>query len=106
MKYFIMILALMFCVAAFAEPRMESRIFSGVDDFYVVQFEYNDSVAYYPAITGKQVPHWNARITVFKIVDKKQKQIGAPFDGVFTNGKCYEDSLPDLIRRAKDGIWH
>jgi hypothetical protein len=46
------------------------------------------------------VPHYDATITVFRVVDGKTERVCEPWRGVFTDGKCYEDNLADLVAKA------
>lgn len=74
-------------------------------DYQFRFFLTNPCMASVPAIMGAS-PHWEARITVTRIVKGKDgtrimTQIGKPFYGVYTAGKCYEDKPEDLVRKAE-----
>lgn len=87
-------------VPAFAEQKTATKNYQGSNGFFVVQFDYDDSWFSRPATIPEGVPHYDAKITVFRVVNGKTEQVCDPWRGVFTDGKCYEDNLADLVARA------
>ncbi len=87
-------------VPAFAEQKTVTKNYQDTDGFFVVQFDYNDAWFWRPATMPEGVPHYDATITVFRVVDGKTERVCEPWRGVFTDGKCYEDNLADLVAKA------
>jgi len=72
------------------------------NEFFVIRFEYNDAVYMRPSTFPEGVPHWDAKINIFKIVNGKRIQVGKEFTGYFTDDKCWEDSSFLLTKKAED----
>ena len=87
-------------VPAFAEQKTVTKNYQDTDGFFVVQFDYDDAWFSRPATMPEGVPHYDATITVFRVVDGKTERVCEPWRGVFTDGKCYEDNLADLVAKA------
>jgi hypothetical protein len=47
------------------------------------------------------VPHYTAKITVFRVANGKKVPMCEPWFGTFTDGKCYEDNPADIVARAR-----
>lgn len=77
-----------------------TRNYSDTNGFFVVQFDVNESIVMRPATLPAGVPHYDAVITVFKVVDGKMEKVCPAWSGQFTDGKCYEDKLSDLVAMA------
>jgi hypothetical protein len=77
-----------------------TRNYSDTNGFFVVQFDVNESFVSRPATFPEGVPHYDAVITVFKVVDGKMEKVCPAWSGEFTDGKCYEDKLSDLVAMA------
>lgn len=83
-----------------AEQKTVTKNYQDTDGFFVVQFGYDDAWFSRPATMPEGVPHYDATITVFRVVDGKTERVCEPWRGVFTDGKCYEDNLADLVAKA------
>lgn len=83
-----------------AEQKTVTKNYQDTDGFFVVQFDYDDAWFSRPATMPEGVPHYDATITVFRVVDGKTERVCEPWRGVFTDGKCYEDNLADLVAKA------
>jgi hypothetical protein len=87
-------------VPAFAEQKTATKNYQDTNGFYVVQFDYDDSLFSRPATMPEGSPHYDAKITVFRVVNGKTDRVCEPWRGQFTDGKCYEDNLADLVAHA------
>ena len=96
------VLAMLAVAGLNAEPVTVIKTYQDSNGFYVVSFKYEDSVFMRPATYPEGCPHYYAIITVFVIKEGKQIQISKSWEGYFTDGKCYEDNLLDLVNRAKE----
>ena len=45
-------------------------------------------------------PHYDATITVYKVVDGKKERVTEPFSGTWTAKGCFEDSPDTLVNMA------
>ena len=99
-RWLIAATALCVAVPAFGGQKTATRNHQGTNGYYVVQFEYDEAQYMRPATSPPGVPHYDATITVFRVVDGKQEQVGEPWRGQFTDGKCYEDNLADIVAQA------
>jgi hypothetical protein len=85
--------------SAFAEQKIVTKNYQDTNGFFVVQFVYDDSFYFQPATIPAGVPHHYAAITVYRVIDGKREKIGS-WRGVFTDGKCFEDNLSEIITYA------
>lgn len=105
----VLMMVLMWVTLAQAEKVSVSKTYEDTTGVYIVTFQYNDSWCTRPLTFPIGFPHYDAEITVRMCCESKLAQIGEPFKGIFTDGKCYEDNLPDLIVsdlivRAKESL--
>jgi len=96
----IVVLAMLAVTALNAEQVTATKSYQDTRGFYIVQFEYSNSFYTRPATSPLGCPHYDATITVFKIKDGKPVQVGKSWQGTFTDGRCYEDKLSDLVGRV------
>jgi hypothetical protein len=66
---------------------------------YIVQYDYNWRFASVPAVEGAE-PHYDATITMFKVVGKKLIKIGSSFRGVYVANGCFEDDPSTYVEKA------
>lgn len=79
-----------------------TRNYSDSTGFYVIHFAYNDGYARVPATNPPGAPHYDATITVSRVIDGKEVQIGKPFGGTYVEGGCFEDASDYLVKLAKE----
>ena len=87
-------------VNSFADIVTTTKNYQDTNGFFVVQFKYDNSWCTRPATNPPGVPHYEAMITVLRVIDGTTKRVCEPWKGVFTDGKCYEDNLTNIVAKA------
>ncbi|MFA5378120.1 MAG: hypothetical protein WC455_20375 [Dehalococcoidia bacterium] len=99
-RWIVAVCILWLSVPAFAEQKTVTKTHQDTNGFFVIKFDYDDSWFSRPATMPEGVPHYDAKITVFRVIDGKTVQVCEPWRGVFTDGQCFEDNLSDIVGKA------
>lgn len=85
-------------------PQEVHKILEIPGHFYLVDFTFDSSWSTVPLTNPPGVPHYLATAVAFEIIGGLRKQIGGSFPATFTDGKCFEDNLPDLVERQLESV--
>lgn len=102
-KIGLLLLCLLIAVNAIGDPVKVVKRYRPDESHqtYYITFVYNDqNLVEFPNYPDLP-PHWRAYISVEKKTKSGLEQIGRPFAGIYTDGKCYEDNLNALISIAE-----
>lgn len=83
----------------------EVTVVDSLKTWYIVRYDYDDRYATVPATNPPGKPHYDATITVYRLVGKREI-VGWPFAGTYVEGGCFEDVPENWVKIALDNEAH
>ena len=100
MRRFLMCLFICLVLTSTAFAGEAERTYQADGHFYVINFVYDPMYAFVPAVIGNAQAHYDAKISVYEVVNG-EKQLIASFGGQYTENGCFEDDPKSLVEYAR-----